>query len=62
VVAFAKGAAPILALEYGRRSIPIESRPGFAEMETIIRREARIPAVPPPPGMTDANAKTVAAD
>jgi chemotaxis protein MotA len=58
VVAFAKGATPILALECGRRSIPVESRPGFAEMETIIRREARIPPVP---GKTEENAKTVPA-
>jgi chemotaxis protein MotA len=50
MVAFAKGASPILALEYGRRSIPVECRPSFNEMETIIHREARVPPVPPPPG------------
>ncbi len=61
VVAFTKGAAPILALEYGRRSIPVESRPGFAEMETIIRREAKIPPVPSQPGKAEENAKTVPA-
>jgi chemotaxis protein MotA len=53
VVAFAKGASPILALEYGRRSIPVEARPGFGEMEIVIRREARIPPVAPPPGQTE---------
>jgi chemotaxis protein MotA len=63
VVAFAKGASPILALEYGRRSIPLECRPGFDEMETTIRREARIPPAPPPPGQPaqpENNAKTLA--
>jgi len=50
VVAFARGASPILAVEYARRSIPVELRPAFLEMETSIRREARIPPVPAPPG------------
>jgi chemotaxis protein MotA len=49
VVSFARGAAPILAVEYARRSIPLELRPAFLEMETIIRREAKIPPVPGPP-------------
>ena len=49
-VAFARGSSPILAVEYGRRSIPVDSRPGFDEMEITIRRDARIPAVTPPPG------------
>ena len=48
IVAFAKGASPILALEYGRRSIPIEYRPSFADMETTIRRNAKIPAMADP--------------
>jgi chemotaxis protein MotA len=43
IVAFARGASPILAIEYARRSIPMELRPSFLDMETIIRREARIP-------------------
>lgn len=47
--AFARGSSPILAVEYGRRSIPIESRPAFEEMEITIRREAKIPPVAPPP-------------
>lgn len=42
--AFARGASPILAIEYGRRSVPLECRPGFGEMEMTIRRDARIPA------------------
>lgn len=49
VVSFARGASPILAVEYARRSIPLELRPAFVEMETIIRRDAKIPPVPGPP-------------
>jgi chemotaxis protein MotA len=45
IVSFSRGAAPILAVEYARRSIPIELRPSFVEMETTIRREAKIPPV-----------------
>ena len=45
LVAFARGAAPILAVEYARRSIPVELRPSFLEMERTIRREARIPPI-----------------
>jgi chemotaxis protein MotA len=48
IVAFARGASPMLAVEYARRSIPIELRPGFVDMETTIRREAKIPAVNKP--------------
>jgi chemotaxis protein MotA len=33
VVSFAKGLAPILAVEFARRSIPAELRPTFKEME-----------------------------
>ena len=50
IVAFAQGSSPILAIEYARRSIPAELRPSFSEMEITIKRDARIPAVPPPPG------------
>ena len=50
IVAFARGASPILAVEYARRSIPIDLRPGFLEMETTIRRDAKIPAVNKPSG------------
>jgi len=45
IVSFARGASPILAIEYARRSIPIEVRPSFAEMENTIRRQAKIPQV-----------------
>ena len=48
IVAYARGASPILALEYARRSIPPEIRPTFLEMETVIKRDAVIPAVPRP--------------
>ncbi|HLK47590.1 MAG TPA: flagellar motor stator protein MotA [Bryobacteraceae bacterium] len=50
VVAFARGSSPILSVEYGRRSIPLEWRPPFEEMEITIRRDAKIPPVNPPPG------------
>jgi chemotaxis protein MotA len=45
MVAFARGASPLLAVEFARRSIPIELRPRFVEMETTIRREAQVPPV-----------------
>lgn len=55
VVAFARGASPILAVEYARRSIPLELRPAFPEMETSIKTEARVPPVPKPgaPGVAE---------
>ena len=46
IMSFSKGASPILAVEFARRSIPIEERPSFSDMETTIRRDAKIPAVP----------------
>ncbi len=48
ILAFAAGAPPFLAVEYARRSIPVELRPSFAQMETSIRRDARVPPVPNP--------------
>lgn len=48
IVSFARGSAPILAIEYARRSIPVEVRPSFVEMEECIKRDARIPALPKP--------------
>ena len=50
IVSFARGSSPILAIEYSRRSIPTEVRPSFVEMETSLRRDARIPAIPKPDG------------
>jgi chemotaxis protein MotA len=62
IMAFARGCNPMLAVEYGRRSIPLELRPSFGEMETTIRRDAQVPAVPLPPGMEGHNeARTNAA-
>jgi chemotaxis protein MotA len=46
ICSFVRGASPILAVEYARRSIPVESRPSFLELEATIRRDARIPPVP----------------
>jgi chemotaxis protein MotA len=46
LVAFARGSSPLLAVEYARRSIPLELRPSFTEMEATIRRDAKIPAAP----------------
>jgi len=48
IVAFARGSSPILAVEYARRSIPVELRPSFVALETAIRRDARIPPIPKP--------------
>jgi chemotaxis protein MotA len=45
IAAYARGATPILAVEYARRSIPVELRPGFLEMEAAIRRNAKIPVM-----------------
>ena len=42
----ARGSSPILAVEYARRSIPAEVRPSFVEMETSLRRDAKIPVIP----------------
>jgi chemotaxis protein MotA len=45
---FVRGASPLLSVEYARRSIPVEWRPSFVELETTIRRDARIPVVAKP--------------
>jgi chemotaxis protein MotA len=37
LVAFVKGAAPILAVEFGRRVIPVDVRPSFKEMEAACK-------------------------
>jgi chemotaxis protein MotA len=37
LIAFIRGAAPILAVEFSRRSIPTRVRPNFQEMETACR-------------------------
>jgi chemotaxis protein MotA len=47
MLSFSKGASPILAVEFARRSIPVEVRPEFVDMETTLRRDAKVPALPP---------------
>lgn len=37
ITGFAKGLKPILCVEFARRSIPVEVRPGFEEMETFVK-------------------------
>ena len=37
VIAYLKGSAPVLAVEFARRSIPTEVRPSFKELETACR-------------------------
>jgi hypothetical protein len=46
IVAFARGASPILAVEYARRSVPVDLRPSFQDMEISIKRDAKIPPLP----------------
>jgi chemotaxis protein MotA len=38
VIAFVKGSAPVLAVEFARRSIPGELRPSFKDFETACGR------------------------
>jgi chemotaxis protein MotA len=61
IVAFARGAAPILAVEYARRSIPVDLRPSFVEMEISIKKDAKIPAVVNPNLPEAAHAQTESA-
>jgi len=61
VVAFARGASPILAVEYARRSIPLILRPSFVDMEIVIKREARVPPAPKPNIPEPVNAETQSA-
>ena len=48
ICSFVRGSSPILSIEYARRSIPAEWRPSFVELETTIRRDAKIPPAPTP--------------
>ena len=45
LIAFIRGAAPILAVEFSRRSIPAEVRPSFKEMEATCRGKTVAEAV-----------------
>jgi len=60
IVAWARVSAPILAVEYARRSIPIELRPSFLEMETSIKRDAKVPPAPQLKGAVRNAAETAA--
>ncbi len=44
LISFIKGAAPIQALEFGRRAIPANVRPGFNEMEKSCKNGGAAPA------------------
>jgi chemotaxis protein MotA len=46
VLAFIRGSAPILAVEYSRRAIPSSVRPTFSELEATCRRTAGAAAEP----------------
>jgi chemotaxis protein MotA len=46
VIAFVRGSAPVLAVEFARRSVPGELRPSFQELEAACRKTA--PAAPAP--------------
>ena len=48
ICSFVRGSSPMLAVEYARRSIPVEWRPSFIELETTIRKHAKIPVVAQP--------------
>src|SRR5262245_20425909 len=43
IIAFRKGASPMIAAEYARRSIPIDLRPSFDFMEYELRRTNKQP-------------------
>ena len=57
IVAFARGAAPILAVEYARRSISLELRPSFRAMEISIKKDAKIPPLQKPNQPEEASAQ-----
>ncbi|PSH05260.1 MAG: flagellar motor stator protein MotA [Acidobacteria bacterium] len=44
LISFIKGAAPIQALEFGRRAIPVNLRPNFNEMEKSCKAEVQAAA------------------
>lgn len=47
-MAFVRGAAPILSIEFARRAIPADLRPSFQEMETACKGTPAAPAAVPP--------------
>ncbi len=50
VAAFVRGSAPILSVEFARRTIPAEVRPTFPEMEQFCKKKAPGPEAAPAPG------------
>ncbi len=46
VIGFVKGSAPVLAVEFARRSIPAEHRPTFKELETACKGGGALPPTP----------------
>jgi chemotaxis protein MotA len=44
IIAFMKGSAPTLAIEFGRRAIPPHLRPTFQETEKFIKQKTAAPA------------------
>jgi len=49
IIAFVRGAAPMLAVEFSRRTIPADVRPTFQEMEAACRGGGKAPAAAPAP-------------
>jgi chemotaxis protein MotA len=47
VAAFVRGSAPILSVEFARRTIPAEVRPTFQEMEAFCKNRGPEAAAPP---------------
>ena len=50
VAAFVRGSAPILSVEFARRTIPAEVRPTFQEMEQFCKKKTPGPEAAPAPG------------
>lgn len=44
IIAFMKGSAPVVAVEFGRRAIPGHLRPPFSETEKYIKEKTQAPA------------------
>ena len=42
-MAFAKGMAPMIAVEFARRAVPHDMRPTFQQMEATIKNKAAAP-------------------
>ncbi len=59
IVSFFHGASPMVSAEAARRSIPLDARPSFDQMERLLRK-AKIPAVHPAQQPTESPAVAVA--